>query len=134
MTVNHTNDAVNVFDKICYRKGACFLKQIDYYVGRPAMKDGIKTYFYWYSYSNTRLEDFIQCLQTAVNTYSLEIDLQSWVDSWLNKAGVNELESETVRNEDGTYSVAVLQRYPVFGDPQLHEQIVDIALYDAEGA
>jgi aminopeptidase N len=26
VTVNHTNDAVNVFDKICYRKGACFLK------------------------------------------------------------------------------------------------------------
>lgn len=26
VTVNHTNDAINVFDKICYRKGACFLK------------------------------------------------------------------------------------------------------------
>lgn len=26
VTVNHTNDATNVFDKICYRKGAVFLR------------------------------------------------------------------------------------------------------------
>ena len=25
VTVNHTHDAVNAYDKICYRKGACFL-------------------------------------------------------------------------------------------------------------
>ena len=48
--VNHTNDAVNVFDKICYRKGACFLKQIDYFLGRDIMKKGISLYFKQYSY------------------------------------------------------------------------------------
>lgn len=26
VTVNDTNDAANVFDKICYRKGACFIR------------------------------------------------------------------------------------------------------------
>ena len=26
VTVRDTNEAANVFDKICYRKGACFLR------------------------------------------------------------------------------------------------------------
>lgn len=26
VTVNHTNDAANAYNKICYRKGACFLR------------------------------------------------------------------------------------------------------------
>ena len=26
VTVNNTEDAVNVFDRICYEKGACFIK------------------------------------------------------------------------------------------------------------
>jgi aminopeptidase N len=55
VTVNHTNDAVNVFDKICYRKGACFLKQIDYFIGRDIMKEGIKLYFERYRFKNTQL-------------------------------------------------------------------------------
>lgn len=67
VTVNHTNDAINVFDKICYRKGACFLKQIDYFLGRNIMKQGIKLYFQQYKFQNTTLENFISCLQEALD-------------------------------------------------------------------
>ena len=31
--VRDTNDAANVFDKICYRKGAIFIRQLTYYLG-----------------------------------------------------------------------------------------------------
>jgi hypothetical protein len=43
--------------------------------------------------------------------------LQSWVDSWLNKAGVNEIQIE-VKEEEGAnaFSVGLHQRFPVFGD------------------
>ncbi len=91
VTVNHTNDAVNVFDKICYRKGACFLKQIDYFLGRNIMKQGIKLYFEQYKFKNTTLENFISCLQEALDENDQDFDLEKWVNSWLNKAGVNEL-------------------------------------------
>ena len=36
--VRDTNEAVNVFDKICYRKGALFLRQLAYYVGQDVLK------------------------------------------------------------------------------------------------
>lgn len=43
--VRDTVDAVNVFDKICYRKGACFIRQVAYYVGEDVLKTGMKAYF-----------------------------------------------------------------------------------------
>ena len=55
VTVNDTNDAANVFDKICYRKGACFIRQVAYYIGEDVLKEGIKQYFAKYSYQNTEL-------------------------------------------------------------------------------
>lgn len=40
--VRDTNDAANVFDKICYRKGACFIRQVAYYVGEDVLKEGMQ--------------------------------------------------------------------------------------------
>ena len=38
VTVNNTLDAVNVFDDICYEKGASFIKMMNYFIGREAFK------------------------------------------------------------------------------------------------
>mmetsp|Transcript_1239 Transcript_1239/g.1434 ORF Transcript_1239/g.1434 Transcript_1239/m.1434 type:complete len:274 (-) Transcript_1239:1266-2087(-) len=63
--VKHTEDAVNVFDRISYEKGASFVKQLSYFVGSDALKKGMKLYFDRYSFKNTQLTDFISCLQEA---------------------------------------------------------------------
>lgn len=60
--VNHTEDAVNVFDAICYRKGASFVKQMRHYVGRDVLTDGMNEYFTKYALKNTIMPDFIACL------------------------------------------------------------------------
>jgi aminopeptidase N len=43
--VKHTIDAVNIFDGICYEKGASFIKQLSYFVGRDILKEGTRNYF-----------------------------------------------------------------------------------------
>ena len=43
--VQHTIDAVNVFDEICYEKGACFIKTLKNYIGQEALMAGSKAYF-----------------------------------------------------------------------------------------
>lgn len=53
---------MNNYDKICYRKGACFLLQMDHFLGRDVMRDGIKTYFSKYSMKTATLDDFLDCL------------------------------------------------------------------------
>lgn len=44
-TVNNTEDAVNVFDAISYRKGAKFVYQMRQFVGRDIFTAAIKKYF-----------------------------------------------------------------------------------------
>ena len=70
--VRHTEDAVNVFDRICYEKGACFIKQMSYFVGEDILKLGMKEYFTKYALKNTTLQDFVQCLQNAAKTLGEE--------------------------------------------------------------
>lgn len=65
VNVRHTEDAANVFDRICYEKGACFIKQMSYYVGRKILCAAMKDYFTKFAYKNTSLNDFIVCLETA---------------------------------------------------------------------
>jgi len=59
--VRDTNEAVNVFDKICYRKGACFIRQLAYYVGQDVLKQGMKLYFEKFGGQKAAFEDFMEC-------------------------------------------------------------------------
>ncbi len=138
VTVNHTNDAINNYDKICYRKGACFLKQIDIFVGRDIMREGIKIYFRDFAFKTTTLQDFINCLKQSLQKHRRgDVDLQAWVDSWLTKAGANEIthkvEEAVMADRTRTFSVHLHQSYPRNGDKVYHEQIIDVTTYDEEG-
>ena len=57
--VKNTEDAVNVFDSICYRKGASYIKQFSYFVGREILTTGMNEYFTKYALQNAALPDFI---------------------------------------------------------------------------
>mmetsp|Transcript_16916 Transcript_16916/g.28644 ORF Transcript_16916/g.28644 Transcript_16916/m.28644 type:complete len:117 (+) Transcript_16916:1038-1388(+) len=50
VTVNHTEDAVNVFDRICYQKGASFIKQMSNYIGYENLVLSTQKYFAKYPY------------------------------------------------------------------------------------
>jgi len=130
-TIVHTNDAVNNFDKICYRKGACFLLQMDHILGREVMRDGIKTYFSKFAMKTATLDDFLECLQLALTKKMQNFDLKQWATSWLTKAGVNALEAE-IQKRDDTFVININQSMPVHGDPVYHEQVIDVALYDKD--
>ena len=53
--VKHTEDAANVFDSICYEKGASFIKQFGHFVGRDILTNGMNEYFTKYALQNTTL-------------------------------------------------------------------------------
>ena len=70
-----TADAEDIFDGISYGKGAAFLHQMIYFVGREVLLEGIKTYFQKYSYKNTELKDFIAELSAAATKLGLDKEL-----------------------------------------------------------
>ena len=73
------------------------------------MKQGIMYYFKKFRYSNTQLSDFIGCLKQALEENGQEIDLDTWVESWLQTSGVNEITAKSERNrDDGTFNVSII--------------------------
>lgn len=63
--IKHTGDAVSAFDMISYRKGASWIKTMDYFIGRKTLQKGLGLYVARYSYKNASLEDFVACLTEA---------------------------------------------------------------------
>lgn len=54
--IKHTGDAVTTFDEISYRKGASWLKTMDYFLGRETVKLATQKYVKKYSYKNADLQ------------------------------------------------------------------------------
>ena len=81
--VVNTGVAQDVFDGISYGKGAAFLHQMVFFVGKDILKLGLKTYFNKYKYKNTELKDFIAELALASKRKGLPFDFTQWSESWL---------------------------------------------------
>lgn len=78
----------------------------------------MKEYFTLHAHGNCKLRDFIKCLQRAADQLGKDdLDVQSWVDTWLTKSGVNEINANFKGiNENGQGKIIVNQSYPVIGD------------------
>ena len=72
VAIRHTGDGENAFDMISYAKGACWIKVMDNFVGRPVLKLGMKKYFNKYYNSNTVLTDLVNCMNEAKTEISEE--------------------------------------------------------------
>jgi len=140
-TVNNTEDAVNVFDMISYRKGAKFVYQMRHFVGRDILTAAIKKYFDKWQFKNTQLYDFIDLLQETVDEFHAKGEcpvhlipgaierpdqpnwtIKTWTDNWILKAGANSLITDFSQiNESGTGSYKVTQGLPTHGDQTYKE-------------
>ena len=120
---------MNVFDKICYRKGACFINQVAYYVGDDVLKQGMKDYFSKYAMKNTLMSDFMECFQKAAKSKNMEVDLEKWMASWLKTGGVNTL-SPIIEEKEGCFFISIRQDPSEYGHTDvLREQLIDVATY-----
>lgn len=63
--------------------------------GEATLKEGLKTYFAKYRYSNTELKDFVTELAIAAKKEGVvkdEKDMISWSETWLKSAGAAEIQ------------------------------------------
>eukprot|EP01022_Parablepharisma_sp_SALTPOND_P036193 TRINITY_DN97_c0_g1_i2.p1 TRINITY_DN97_c0_g1~~TRINITY_DN97_c0_g1_i2.p1 ORF type:complete len:699 (-),score=94.22 TRINITY_DN97_c0_g1_i2:7098-9194(-) len=130
--VESTEDAENAFDGITYQKGSSVLKQLYYLMGEESFVDGLKEYFPKYEWSNTKLEDLIQCFQNGLKKHGSDIDLKHWVDIWLKTSGINELTPEFKVKDGKVTEFNILQKSAEYGDriPRVHRLIVGV--YDSK--
>lgn len=123
------------FDGVTYGKGASVLKQLVAVLGMEAFRNGMRLYFERHAWGNTRLVDFLAALQERAPE---GVDLSAWSDSWLVKAGPNELQAVYELEGAGTpeariVSFAIEQAAVLEAHPTLRQHTINVALVDATG-
>lgn len=123
-------EAVNAnFDGITYAKGASVLHQLVAHVGRPQFIAALQTYFAKHAWGNTTLEDLLVELEASSGR-----KLDSWVNTWLQTAGVNTLRPSLVIEGDAYKSVTITQEAPLIpvGSQELRPHRLAVGLYDID--
>lgn len=100
-----TDIAFSNFDGISYSKGAAVLKQLMFYIGEENFKKGMEDYFKKYEWSNTKLEDFLECLEKAYGK-----DLKKWFGSWIETTGVNSTIADFNFKENKLNDLKIIQK------------------------
>jgi len=110
------------FDGITYGKGASVLKQLNYYLGEKAFRDGVRYYFKQHAYTNTTLQDFIGALEHASGK-----SLQEWSHAWLEDAGLDTAEAVYTCNANRIASFAIKAAGPDGKlTPRVHKTLVQV--------
>ena len=124
-------EAVNAnFDGITYAKGASVLHQLVAHVGRPQFIAGLQKYFAKHAWGNTTLEDLLVELEAASGR-----KLESWVNTWLQTAGVNTLRPALQIEGDVYKSITIEQETPLIpvDSKELRPHRLAVGLYDIKG-
>ena len=77
------------FDAITYVKGQSVLHQLMAFIGEEAFVNGLREYFKRFAFTNTRLDDLMDCYGRAAGR-----DLGDWTAAWLDEAGPDVLSLE----------------------------------------
>jgi aminopeptidase N len=121
-------EAVNAnFDGITYAKGASVLQQLVAHVGRDNFIKGLRSYFEKHAWANTTLKDLLVELEATSGR-----DLDPWVSTWLQSAGVNTLRP-VIEEMNGSYtSIKIAQEAPLIpeGSKELRPHRIAVGLYD----
>jgi aminopeptidase N len=121
-------EAVNAnFDGITYAKGASVLHQLVAHVGRPQFIAALQTYFAKHAWGNTTLEDLLVELEASSGR-----KLDSWVNTWLQTAGVNTLRPSLEIDGDHYTSITIKQEAPLIptDSKELRPHRLAVGLYD----
>ena len=115
------------FDGITYAKGASVLHQLVAHVGRENFIAGLQVYFAKHAYKNTTLEDLLSELEAKSGR-----NLDSWVATWLQTAGVNTLRPVIKIAGENYESISIKQEAPIIpaGSKELRPHRLAVGLYD----
>lgn len=114
------------FDGITYAKGASALKQLHFYVGEEAFREGLRSYFKKYAFQNTQRVDFINAIATAAKK-----DLTHWTSTWLQTAGPNRVKVKIDCSDDEIKNLSILQTPSVSKTLSPHR--TRLAFYEEDG-
>ena len=89
--IANLKDAKSAYGAIVYQKAPAVLKQLDYFLGNDAFRNGLRIYLKDHAYANAEWADLIHAFEQASSQLGLHKDVQSWAESWITHRGMPEV-------------------------------------------
>ncbi|MBX9768158.1 MAG: aminopeptidase N, partial [Bdellovibrionales bacterium] len=125
--VGSTQEAFANFDSITYGKGGAVLRQIDFYLGEDAFKEGVRQYFNLHAFQNATRRDFFRSLQEAA-----QVPLREWQEDWIQVPGISQLAVDW-KCSGGSISTMMLKVLPDPRFPADRSHRTTVGLIQKEG-
>mmetsp|Transcript_1557 Transcript_1557/g.1358 ORF Transcript_1557/g.1358 Transcript_1557/m.1358 type:complete len:906 (-) Transcript_1557:110-2827(-) len=133
LEVTDTARAVSIFDGITYSKGAASLKQLMCLIGEDNFGKALCKYFTKYSWQNTTLNDFLECMNDFYKPSDSNApnNLMDWKNEWLASAGLNECLPVWDHNDTSSNAKLTIRQTAYLAEhPTLRHHKLKIAFFD----
>jgi aminopeptidase N len=128
--VNDTNETETNFDGISYSKGSAVLKQLYFLVGDNVFRTALARYMKNFEFKNAEFSDLISFISDASLQSGNPLKIESWADSWVKTAGLNELTPEVVYNESKISSFKIIQSPALIEHGTLRNHTIIAEIFD----
>jgi aminopeptidase N len=90
--IANLKDAKSAYGAIVYEKAPAVLKQLNFFLGDEAFRDGLRIYLKQHAYANAEWADLIHAFETASKQGGHPEDVQGWAAAWILRRGMPQVE------------------------------------------
>ena len=84
-------DAKSAYGAIVYQKAPAVLKQLNFFLGEDAFRNGLRLYLKQHAYANAQWADLVGAFESASGTLGQHKDVQAWARAWILQRGMPEV-------------------------------------------
>ena len=126
-----TSVAESIFDGITYSKGAAVMKQLYFLIGEKNFSDNIRNYFERFKWGSATLKDFLgEISNSEVKSSHRAYDMEFFNQEWIEKAGLNQIETRWKPDVGGVQKILFLQSAALDKFPTLRYHKLKFAVLD----
>ncbi|MGA7157171.1 MAG: M1 family aminopeptidase [Acidobacteriaceae bacterium] len=90
--IANLKDAKSAYGAIVYEKAPAVLKQLNFFLGDEAFRDGLRIYLRQHAYANAEWADLIGAFGVASEQVGERKDVQGWAAAWILRRGMPQVE------------------------------------------
>ena len=85
-------DAKSAYGAIVYQKAPAVLKQLNYFLGDEAFRNGLRLYLKEHAYANAEWADLVGAFEAASDQLGHHQDVRAWAAAWILRRGMPQVE------------------------------------------
>jgi aminopeptidase N len=90
--IPNLKDAKSAYGAIVYEKAPAILKQLNFFLGDEAFRDGVRLYLKQHAYANAEWADLIHAFEASSKELGHPQDVQGWAAAWILRRGMPQVE------------------------------------------